>query len=437
MPEIFPFGLVDSRTTCVSKNLFIPLAHFRETCLKARMQHFPVPPPKRPLRATLPLVASKSESNRALILQALAGPGIELDNLSTARDTRLLADLLHSEAEVLDARDAGTTLRFLTAWCAAAHRPARITGTPRMQERPIGILVEALRTLGAEIDYEGREGFPPHRIRSFTQQQRQVRIRGDVSSQYISALLLIGPYLPMGIDIQLEGEVASRPYIDMTVAWMARFGLQVDTTPTGYRVEPQTAQPGRHVVESDWSGAGYWYSLMALTGTGELKLMHLRNDSLQGDRGLARLFERLGVQSKFVADGVILTPGPRAAHFEADFSDMPDQAQTFAVCCAGLGLPAKLTGLKSLRIKETDRIAALQCEVAKFDCALEAVGDEELLLPGGALRVAGQSVHTYDDHRMAMSFAPLAALGSLTIEDPGVVAKSYPEFWEDWARVSA
>ncbi len=390
----------------------------------SRLSHAP--------RAVLPLVSSKSESNRALILRALAGDVIELHNLSAARDTRLLESLLAQDGDVLDARDAGTTLRFLTAWCAAAGRPALLTGTARMQERPIGILVDALRTLGADIAYEGREGFPPHRVNGFAQRTAAVTVRGDVSSQFISALLLVGPFLPLGLDLTLSGEVASRPYIRMTTELMANFGLRVEETERGYRVVPQTAAAGSYTIESDWSAAGYWYALVALAGKGELKLMHLREKSLQGDRQLAPLMARLGARSRFEADGVVVTPGPKVDRFEADFSDIPDQAQTFAVLCAGLGIPARLTGLKSLRIKETDRIAALQNELRKFGCEAEAVGDEELRLPGGPLRVDGQEVHTYDDHRMAMSFAPLAALGPLVLDEAQVVQKSYPTFWEDW-----
>jgi 3-phosphoshikimate 1-carboxyvinyltransferase len=378
------------------------------------------------------MVASKSESNRALILRALAGSAVELDNLSEARDTRLLESLLASDDQVLDARDAGTTLRFLTAWCVAANRPAVITGTPRMQQRPIGILVEALRSLGAEIRYEGEEGFPPIRVEGFTQQTREVTMRGDVSSQYTSALLLIAPFLPQGLALTLSGPIASRPYIDMTIEWMKRFGLGVKESRGCFEVAPQAPRAGRYAIESDWSAAGYWYTLMALCWDGELKLMHLREASLQGDRALAVLFVPLGVQSEFVDDGVILRPGPCSDRFEADFTHIPDQAQTFAVCCAGLGVPARLTGLQSLRIKETDRIAALETELAKFGCAVQVEGDEAMVLPGTPLQVAGQTVETYDDHRMAMAFAPLSVLGALRISDPGVVQKSYPGFWRDW-----
>jgi len=391
--------------------------------------------PQLPLHATLPLVASKSESNRALILRALAGEGIVIDNLSAARDTRLLDSLLQSGEERLDAQDAGTTYRFLTAYCATTGRSTHLTGTPRMQQRPIGILVDALRTLGAEIDYSGAEGFPPLDIRGFDQQTSKVSVRGDVSSQYISALLLTAPFLPQGLCLTLEGEVASRPYIDMTIAWMARFGLKVEETANQFHVAPQIPKPGRYAVESDWSAAGYWYTTLALAGQGELTLRHLRDDSLQGDRAVVELFEQLGVRSRFSEEDLHLSSGSRNASFEADFTHIPDQAQTFAVCCAGLGIPARLTGLKSLRIKETDRIAALQTELAKFDCEIEVLGDEEIRLPGTPLRVEGQTVDTYEDHRMAMAFAPLAVLGPVTIQDSSVVQKSYPSFWEDWQRL--
>lgn len=401
------------------------------------MSVFPVPRPLRPLSGTLPLVASKSESNRALILRSLAGQeAIQLHNLSTARDTRLLESLLDSGEEVLDARDAGTTLRFLTARCAAANRPALITGTPRMCQRPVGILVEALREIGADITYEGEEGFPPVRLHGFTQTSSDVQVQGNVSSQYISALLLIAPFLEQGLRITLAGEVASRPYIDMTIGWMKRFGLLVEEKGSVLQVAPQSAVPGNYTVESDWSAAGYWYTALALTGEGELTLRNLRSDSLQGDRAVVELFEGLGVRSRFSEEGLHLTSGPRKPAFEADFTHIPDQAQTFAVCCAGLGIPARLAGLQSLRIKETDRIAALQTELAKFGCEVEVIGDDEMRLPGTPLQINGQTVTTYDDHRMAMAFAPLAVLGDLAVDDKEVVAKSYPSFWEDWALLT-
>jgi 3-phosphoshikimate 1-carboxyvinyltransferase len=401
------------------------------------MQELHLSSPATPLHATLPLVASKSESNRALILRALAGDGIKISNLSAARDTRLMESLLSSSEEVLDAQDAGTTFRFLTAYCAVTGRPTLLTGTPRMCQRPIGILVDALRQLGARIDYTGETGFPPLRLHGFEQTTRRISIRGDVSSQYISALLLIAPFLEQGLHLTLVGEVASRPYIDMTIAWMARFGIEVAERDSSLDIAPQTPCPGHYAVESDWSAAGYWYTALALAGEGELTLQHLRDDSLQGDRAVVELFQDLGVVSRFSEEGLHLCSGPRKDGFEADFTHIPDQAQTFAVCCAGLGIPARLTGLKSLRIKETDRIAALQTELAKFGCTVEVIGDEEIRLPGTPLRVEGQTVETYDDHRMAMAFAPLALLGPLTIREPGVVAKSYPSFWQDWDRLGA
>ena len=361
---------------------------------------------------------------------------IQLQNLSAARDTRLLQGLLETEDETLHAQDAGTTFRFLTARCVAANRPALITGTPRMCQRPIGILVDALRTIGAEISYEGEEGFPPIRIHGFSQTSNQVSVQGNVSSQYISALLLIAPFLSQGLRIRLVGEVASRPYIDMTIGWMKRFGLKVTESGAILEVDPQTPVPGNYAVESDWSAAGYWCTALALAGEGEIFVRNLREDSLQGDRAVVELFQELGVRFRFSEEGVHLSSDVRKNSFEADFTPIPDQAQTFAVCCAGLGIPARLTGLKSLRIKETDRIAALQTELAKFGCKVKVIGDEEIRLPGTPLRVEGQTVKTYDDHRMAMAFAPLACMGPIDIDEKDVVEKSYPSFWDDWALIT-
>lgn len=390
------------------------------------------------IEGVFPLVASKSESNRALILQALAGTNIQLANVSAARDTRTMLRLLRSDELCLDVLDAGTTMRFLTAYCAATSRESILTGTARMQERPIGILVDALRELGASIDYEKNSRYPPLRIREMQQRCSRVSVRGDVSSQYISALLMIGPFLPKGLELELTGDLASVPYIRMTVQLMRHFGaeLEVSSDDRTYRVHPGQHLSGAYTIESDWSGAGYSYAFAALAHEADLKLMHLRENSLQGDREIVPLMEQLGVVSHFVDDGVVLRRGPRVDRFEADFEQIPDQAQTFAVLCAALGIPARLTGLKSLRIKETDRIAAIEAELAKFHCLVEVIGDEEMNIPGGGLEVDGQEIDTYDDHRMAMAFAPLALRGPIRIQEPGVVDKSYPTFWDDVAGLT-
>lgn len=386
--------------------------------------------PTRLLQGQVPLESSKSESNRALIIQALAQGGIELEHLSAARDTQTLIRLLKSKEEVLDVLDAGTTMRFLVAYCAATGRKAVLTGTPRMQQRPIAILAEALRKLGTRIAYLGKEGYPPLRIEGFEQTCREVSVRGDVSSQYISALLMAGPYMPQGLRLTLEGEVASKPYIDMTLQLMGRFGVHGRWEGQTIDLPAQRYQPGAYAVESDWSGASYWYSMVALTRQAEVKLLGLREDSLQGDKAIVEIMERLGVASVFDADGVRLQKVARASRLDYDFSHCPDLAQTVAVLCAALELPARLTGLKSLRIKETDRIAALQAELAKFGVEVTVEGDDAMQLPGTPIRPARQPICTYDDHRMAMAFAPLALLYTIELEEPEVVAKSYPTFWD-------
>jgi 3-phosphoshikimate 1-carboxyvinyltransferase len=380
----------------------------------------------------VPLPSSKSESNRALIIQALAREGrIQLGNLSSARDTQTMIRLLQSSDELLDVLDAGTTMRFLTAFCAAKGRKAVLTGTARMQQRPIALLVDALRALGARIAYLGNEGFPPIRIEGFAQTAAEVRIRGDVSSQYISALLMIAPTLPQGLTLHLEGEIGSKPYIDMTLRLMSHFGVQHVWQGAAIAIAPQPYTEGTYVIESDWSGASYWYSMAALAQEADVFIEGLREHSWQGDNAIVEIMEQLGVATQFAPRGVQLTKKEAVAKFQYDFTHCPDLAQTIAVICAAKGIPAVLTGLKSLRIKETDRIAALQRELEKFGTKSVAVGDEALRLYPDSFRVAGQEVHTYDDHRMAMAFAPLALLGPLSFDDAHVVRKSYPSYWDD------
>ncbi|MEN7546836.1 3-phosphoshikimate 1-carboxyvinyltransferase [Rapidithrix thailandica] len=382
------------------------------------------------IRAEIPLSSSKSESNRALIIQALAGSGIELDNLAEARDTQTMIRLLKSEDNVLDVLDAGTTMRFLTAYCTATNRETILTGTPRMCDRPIKILVDALCELGAEISYQEKEGYPPLHIKGFQQSTDQVSVRGDVSSQYISALLMVAPTLPLGLTLTLTGTVSSRPYIEMTLQLMSHFGITYGWEENIITIPKQTYQANQYTIESDWSGASYWYSIAALAEEAEIKILRLKENSLQGDSALVELMRALGIQSEFDETGVTLKKIAAAKEFEYDFSHCPDLAQTIAVVCAAKGIKARLTGLHSLRIKETDRIAALQQELRKFGVELEVIGDEEIRVPGNKAQVNGQMVATYDDHRMGMAFAPLALLGEVVIEDPAVVNKSYPSFWK-------
>lgn len=378
------------------------------------------------------LPSSKSISNRAIIINALAGNSAKLINLSDANDTQLMLRLITSTDEVLDVEDAGTTMRFLTAFHAVSRKSRTITGTERMQHRPIKLLVDTLRTIGAEIDYAGQDGYPPVNIRSFkAQQNHQVTIKGDVSSQYISALMMIAPTLPKGLRILFEGKVTSRPYIEMTASLMRQFGAHVDFTDVGINIPHQKYRSTDITVESDWSAASYWFAFTALAGQAEITLPNITLESLQGDHVIVDIMDRLGVQATLTgSNDLILTKKGHVSTLEWNFVDCPDLAQTVAVVCAAKGVTGKFTGLESLRIKETDRIKALQTELAKIGASLTEEKDAWVLTPSQSL---GSSVfiNTYLDHRMAMAFAPLATLMEVTLEDPAVTRKSYPEFWKD------
>lgn len=388
----------------------------------------------QPIRTSIGLASSKSESNRALIIQALAKVAIKLHNLSEARDTQTMMRLLSSQDQELDVLDAGTTMRFLLAYCSVARHDTVLKGTPRMHQRPVKLLVEALEQLGAEVQYLQNEGYPPVQVKGLTMGQRQaeVSIRGDVSSQYISALLMIAPLLPKGLALTLTGKVGSKPYISMTLGLMRRFGIEYNWEGNKITVNPQPYQAGSYTIESDWSGASYWYSLVALAEEAEVKLLGLRKDSLQGDIAIVEIMERLGVASAFDDEGVLLTKKEADQNITYNFSDCPDLAQTVAVTCAAKGISCEMSGLESLRIKETDRIAALQQELHKIGAKLVEEGASWKLIPSSELPTERQiQINTYEDHRMAMAFAPLAARIPLSIEEPEVVVKSYPGFWKD------
>jgi 3-phosphoshikimate 1-carboxyvinyltransferase len=397
-----------------------------------------------PVQTTVQLPSSKSESNRALIIQALAkyqatAANIDLSNISEARDTQTLQRLLAEEGKVLDVLDAGTTMRFLTAFIAVTQQHKILTGTARMQSRPIGILAEALKHLGASIEFLKHAGYPPIEIHpKHPLQSKQIQMRGDISSQYISALLMVAPLLPEGLEIELTGKINSRPYIEMTLQLMAHFGIKSSFEGNKIKVAHQTYQANQYAIESDWSGASYWYSIVALSENNDTKitLKGLRADSLQGDRVIVELMQHFGVKSTFVEGGVVLekvaiehsnTP------LELNFAQCPDLAQTVAVVAAAKGIPLQMRGLESLKIKETDRVNALQQELKKVGSHLEEKESqaEWVLHPSAELPTTPVTIQTYEDHRMAMAFAPLACLLNLNIEDPEVVAKSYPRFWDD------
>lgn len=393
------------------------------------------------IKEKIRLASSKSESNRALIINALSGFGGELQNLSSARDTQTMIRLLKSEDAVADVLDAGTTMRFLTAYFAITNQVKTMTGTPRMCERPIGILVDALKSIGCEIDYLAKEGYPPTQLKGFSEQKaNEISIRGDVSSQYISALLMISPLLPNGLTINLLGQIGSIPYITMTIKQMEAFGVKVvaDWDTKKLSMEPQKYKPTSYQIESDWSGASYWYSVVALAENDdvEIELLGLKENSLQGDSVIVNIMSELGVKSTFTADGVLLQKTKANDTFEWDFTDCPDLAQTVAVVLVAKKIKGVFTGLESLKIKETDRVLALQNELAKIGGTLEEVeAKTRYEVNSGEIWTETPTFETYDDHRMAMAFAPLGMISDVIIEEPGVVAKSYPSYWEDLSKI--
>ena len=382
------------------------------------------------------LPASKSISNRALIINALAGGRSELHNLSDANDTQLMLRLVNATDKVIDVEDAGTTMRFLTAYFSITKQQKVLTGTARMKERPIAILVDALRKLGVEIEYLEKEGFPPHEIKKFSEQKtNNIRIRGDVSSQYISALMMVAPVLPGGLTLTLEGKVGSRPYIEMTASLMKHFGIATNVLADQIAIPHQRYKPEPFTVESDWSAASYWFAFAALAEKADLVLPKLLSNSLQGDSAIAKIMDVLGVMSQFENGLLRLSKKECKKELHYDFTDCPDLAQTVSVVCAAKNIKGYFTGLESLRIKETDRIKALQNELSKIGADLREEDPEHwTLIPSRSLP-AQASFLTYKDHRMAMAFAPLATLMDVEIERPDVVRKSYPNYWNDMNAV--
>jgi 3-phosphoshikimate 1-carboxyvinyltransferase len=381
------------------------------------------------------LPGSKSESNRALLVNALCEkPGV-ISNLALARDTQIMQNLLASETNEYDARDAGTVMRFMTAYLAVMKKDSQITGSAQMKKRPISILVEALRYIGVGITYLEKEGFPPLKIDGFHAQNPSVlNIDSDVSSQYISALLMIAPKLPAGLTLHLNGKPVSTPYIDMTVSIMQHFGVNMDVSGQSYRVAPQTYTYSPFQVESDWSGASYWYAIFALSDLKELKLSGLKKKSFQGDSIVAIMMEDFGVATNYDSTTAVLTRKNSSLPDKIDFIKCPDLAQTFAVLCAALGHKCTFTGLQTLKIKETDRVLALRTELQKIGADFIEDENKWTVIPGNGdkqLFPKKVSIKTYDDHRMAMSFAALATKMDVHFDDAEVVNKSYPTFWQD------
>jgi len=389
--------------------------------------------PGNQLSGELKITGSKSESNRALILQALY-PKLKLENISNSDDTQVLQESLKKGAGLIDIHHAGTAMRFLTAYFASkAGSDVVLTGSQRMQERPVKLLVDALKSLGADISYEKNEGYPPLRIKGKTLTETKVSLQANISSQYISALMLIAPSLPEGLEIVLDGQITSAPYISMTLEIMQNAGINGSFKNNRIVIAHQEELPSKTInIESDWSSASYFYSLAAISETASLSLSNYRKTSLQGDSCIVEIYEQLGVTTKFLDNSIYLEkqPGKIPKRIVKDLRNSPDIAQTIAVTCLALGIECELTGLHTLKIKETDRLVALKTEIEKFGAKVEITNDSLQLFPAKTLK-GDVSVTTYNDHRMAMAFAPLALKIPLNIEDAGVVSKSFPTFWKD------
>ena len=387
------------------------------------------------IHTTIQLPSSKSISNRALIINALGNGTHHPENLSDCDDTRVMIRALNDDKETIDIMAAGTAMRFLTAYLSVTPGTRIITGTERMQQRPIQVLVNALRELGADIEYVANDGFPPLRITGRELRKDTISLPGNVSSQYISALLMIAPVLTNGLTIRLTGDIISRPYINLTLQLMNDFGVRAEWTDDHrLKVEPQAYHSTPFYVESDWSSSSYCYQIVALSKEAEVTLPGLFKDSYQGDSQVAGIFRSLGVETIYKDKTVILKKnGKSVERLDYDFINQPDLAQTFVVTCALLNIPFRFSGLQSLKIKETDRMAALITEMRKLGYILHETDGSVLSWEGERCTTEEHpAIDTYEDHRMAMAFAPTClALPEILINNPQVVSKSYPRYWED------
>ena len=399
------------------------------------MTRIKVSAPAHPIDCKILLPSSKSISNRALIINALGNGTCPPENLSECDDTQVMVRALQAGPdETIDIMAAGTAMRFLTAYLSVTPGKRIITGTQRMQQRPIQVLVNALRELGADINYTAYEGYPPLEITGSSLNKERISLPGNISSQYISALLMIAPTLTHGLTIQLTGDIISRPYIQLTLQLMKDFGADARWTKENeLRVEPQLYKSIPYYIESDWSAASYWYQIAALAPEATITLPKLLANSYQGDSKVAELFGWLGVETSYQEDGVTLTKGtPKVEYMEYDFINQPDLAQTFVVTCALLGIPFRFTGLQSLKIKETDRIVALIKEMRKLGFVIKDSENSILSWEGERCTREERAIDTYEDHRMAMAFAPASLkISDLFINNPQVVSKSYPRYWEN------
>lgn len=392
------------------------------------------------IQTEVKLPASKSICNRALVVHTLSGSKLKLRNLSDCDDTRVMLQALEHPEGTIDIGAAGTAMRFLTALFSVMPGERVLTGSERMKQRPISALVEALRFMGADISYVGNDGFPPLRIRGQQLGGGHVEVRGDISSQYISALLMIGPTLEQGLELKLTGEIVSRPYIDLTLHIMHQFGVQIEWSDMQtISVRPQHYAERDYLVENDWSASSYWYEILALLNDTESRvtLPGLHDASRQGDSQVRYIFSLLGVKTLYDRErGMLLSRHQRSLQrLDYDFINTPDLVQTLTTTCLAAEIPFRFTGVGNLRIKETDRIEALRAEAEKLGYVLDASVEGELSWHGYHCEPTFEPIETYDDHRMAMAFAPLCIkFPGLCISNPQVVTKSYPTFWDDLRR---
>lgn len=383
------------------------------------------------------LPSSKSISNRVLIINALSMSDYPIENLSDCDDTNVMLRALDSDSSSFDIGAAGTAMRFLTALLAKTFGQWTITGTERMKNRPIKLLVDSINELGGKIEYAEKEGYPPLRIYGSALEGGELELNGGVSSQYISALMMIAPYMKHGLTLTLTGTIISRPYIHLTAELMRFFGAEVIIADNKIKVIPGEYQPKPYFVESDWSAASYWYQIVALSKDLRLELPHLYKNSWQGDAKGAELFSLLGVQTHYTKEGVTISKKEiTTKKCIYNFVDQPDLAQTFVVTCCLLNIPFHFSGLQSLKIKETDRMEALKNEMRKLGYVLTDKNNSILEWNGERCEPSNEPIHTYEDHRMAMAFAPAALkIGKIEICEPHVVSKSYPDYWKDLKHI--
>jgi 3-phosphoshikimate 1-carboxyvinyltransferase len=395
--------------------------------------------PPKIINSTIKLPASKSISNRALILNALSENAADIENLSEAGDTQTLQNALKSGEIEINIDNAGTAMRFLTAYFAQSSGEHILTGSAQMKVRPIGILVTALRQIGANIEYLGKEGFPPLKITAQALEGGEITMNGSVSSQFVSALMMIAPKMKRGLKIRLRGKIASRPYIEMTANLMRKFGIATNFAKNIIEILPQKISSKSIKIENDWTAASYWYEFLAVAGNGEIFLPNLTENSIQGDKIVAKIFENFGVETEYLPDGIKISyqKSIKALHIDGDLTNFPDLAQTLVVTCLLKKVRFCFTGLGSLKIKETDRISALIEEAQKIGFVLKAENDDTLMWEGETCQTSDDiRIYPHGDHRMAMAFAAAALrFNRITIENSKVVKKSYPNFWNEFSKL--